>query len=104
MKRSVKQVQKNLIDDKVKRINLKSKRKKTLIKKIIEFSQLCGMNIFMVIQDTEIGRVIQYTSGTREKGLFDIKMAQQVLKQASGSTKWYDHLTNDDYAKFLKKS
>ena len=79
MKRAAKQVQKNLIDDKGKRINLKSKRKKTLLKKIIEFSQLCGMNIFMVIHDTEIGRVIQYTSGTREKGLFDLKKAQEVL-------------------------
>ena len=104
MKRQGKSIQKKLIDDRGKRINLKSKRKKTLLKKIIEFSQLCGMDIFMVIHDTEIGRVIQYTSGTIEKGLFDLDKAKEVLEQAKGSTKWYDHITNDDYSKFLRNS
>ena len=58
----------------------------------------------MVIRDSEVGRVIQYTSGTEEKGLFDLECAKEVLEQAEGSTKWYNHLTNDDYVKFLKCS
>lgn len=39
--RKVKEQRKQVIDDKLKRINLKSKRKKTLIKKAIEISQMC---------------------------------------------------------------
>lgn len=47
--RKQKEQKKQLIDDKLKRINLKSKRKKTLIKKAIEISQMCQVDILLVI-------------------------------------------------------
>ena len=66
-KRMQKQSQKmQVIDDKLKRINLKSKRKKTLIKKAIEISQLCQVEILLVIADKEMNKMIEYNSGTKK--------------------------------------
>ena len=59
-----------LIEDYSKRINLKCKRKKTLMKKIIEFSKMIGMQIYMVIHDQDQDKVLEFTSGTRQTGYF----------------------------------
>ena len=45
------------IDDRNKRINLKSKRLRNLIKKAIELSQMCDLDISIVIRDQEMKRV-----------------------------------------------
>ena len=55
---------KEAIDDRLKRINLKSKRKRTLLKKIIEMSQMCKLDMFLVIHDEEMNKVIEYNSGS----------------------------------------
>ena len=53
-----------MTDDKIKRINMKSKRKKTLMKNVIEILLLCNLGIFLVIFDPEVYKVIEYNSGT----------------------------------------
>lgn len=55
---------KEAIDDKLKRINLKSKRKRTLLKKIIEMSQMCKLEMLLIIHDAEMNKIIEYNSGS----------------------------------------
>ena len=56
-----KQTQKNIpsmrINDRMKRINLKSKRLRNLIKKAIELSQMCDIDISLVLRDREMNKV-----------------------------------------------
>ena len=49
MQRKHKVIRKEVIEDKAKRINLKSKRKRTLIRKAIEVSQMCELEILILI-------------------------------------------------------
>ena len=58
------------IDDRLSRINLKSKRMRTLIKKTIELSQLCDLDISLVVRDREMNKFIIYNSGKGDTGLF----------------------------------
>ena len=51
-----------MVQDKIKRINLKSKRKRTLIKKAIEVSHMCNLDIYIIINDRDCDKVIQYQS------------------------------------------
>ena len=45
------------INDRMKRINLKSKRLRNLIKKAIELSQMCDIDISLVLRDREMNKV-----------------------------------------------
>ena len=74
-KRNQKDQRKQAIDDKLKRQNLKSKRKKTLVKKAIEMSQMCQVDILLVISDGEMNKLIEYNSGTKDSGLFTLDKA-----------------------------
>lgn len=47
----------SLIAGKEKRTSLKSKRKRTLIKKAIEVSQKCNLDILIVIKDRDCGKI-----------------------------------------------
>ena len=49
-----------LIKDKSRRINIKSKRKKNFLKKAIELKTLCGLEMLVVIKDTEFSKVQVY--------------------------------------------
>ena len=62
MKRKEKSTRKDLPEDDAKRINLKSKRKRTLLRKAIEVSELCKLDIYMLIKDNESKKIYQYNS------------------------------------------
>ena len=83
------------IDDRLKRINYKSKRKKTLIKKAIEISQLCNLGIVLVIHDAEMNKVIQYNSGTSKNGLFTLDAARNALQEVQDKKKFYEFHTDE---------
>ena len=53
---------KTLIEDKLKRINYKSKRTRTLIRKAIEVSQMCDLDVLLVLHDREFDKITQYNS------------------------------------------
>ena len=53
--------------NKPKRLNLKSKRKRNLIKKAIELSQMLDMDILMVLKCRDTGKVTVYESGGCEQ-------------------------------------
>ncbi len=46
------------VGDRLKRINLKRKRKRNLIKKAIEISQMCDLDISIIIKDRELDKMI----------------------------------------------
>ena len=98
---SKKKAGKQMIDDRLKRINFKSKRKRTLIKKVIEFSQMCNVAVLLVIHDAEFNKVIEYNSGT-SSDLFTLKEATNVLDLASNKKVIHKYFTNDDYEQFCK--
>ena len=92
-------VRKEVIEDKAKRINLKSKRKRTLIRKAIEVSQMCELDILILIQDRETNKLIEYNSGGLQKAIFTISEAIAALKHVSSRTMGHQLYTDKDYEK-----
>ena len=50
------------IEQRNKRINAKSKRRKNLIKKAIEFRRMCGLEVLIIVRDNEFNKVQVYNS------------------------------------------
>lgn len=71
---------KKVIEDKAKRINLKSKRKRTLIRKAIEVSQMCQLDILIVINDWDTRKIIEYNSGGIDKMVFKFEEAAKIIE------------------------
>lgn len=95
-RRKLKIKEKQLIEDRLKRINMKSKRKKTLLKKVIEFSKMFDMQVFLVMHDQEMNKVIEYNSGSPEKkGIFDKDAAMYALMQAHNKIKIHKYVSDD---------
>jgi len=69
------------VSDRLKRINLKSKRKRNLIKKAIELSKMCDLDITIIIKDRELDKIIQYSSGIPESGTFTPETAMEEIKK-----------------------
>ena len=50
----------SLIEDRQRRINIKSKRRRNFLKKAIELKAMCGLEMLVVIKDSEFGKVHVY--------------------------------------------
>lgn len=68
-----------MIQDKAKRINLKSKRTRTLIRKAIEVSQLCNLDIHLVMRDRDQNKLIEYSSVDEAENMFTLAKAKEYL-------------------------
>lgn len=91
------------IQNRTKRINHKSKRLRNLIKKAIELSQMCDLDISIVIRDREMGKFTQYGSNSEETGdVFTHEKALAELKSHATLTKNLKVYTNEDYQKLTK--
>lgn len=55
----------NYIADKANRLNTFQKRKRGFLKKAIEFCHLCGLDMLMVIHDSEQNRLIEFRSSKK---------------------------------------
>ena len=86
----------DLIEDKALRINIKSKRKRTLLRKAIEVSRLCNLQILIVIRDTESNKIIEYNSGKSNQDHFSLERASQIKQSYSLSHVFYDDTNYDD--------
>ena len=95
------QKKRQAIDDKLRRINLKSKRKKTLIKKAIEISQMCQIDVLLVINDAEMSKMIEYNSGSKETGYFSLDRAQSCFDEVKQKSKKYQFITDDIYDRYV---
>ena len=85
----------------MKRINLKSKRLRNLIKKAIELSQMCDLDISLVMRDREMNKVTQYCSGFPEDELFTAEDAVKAIEKMKKIEKAIKLYTDNDY-KILK--
>ena len=95
------QKKRQAIDDKLRRINLKSKRKKTLIKKAIEISQMCQIDVLLVINDAEMSKMIEYNSGSKATGYFSLDRAQRCFDEVKQKSKKYQFITDDIYDRYV---
>ena len=101
MPRNAKKItqRKDLIQDKAKRINLKSKRTRTLIRKAIEVSQMCDLDIHIVLRDREFNKVVEYNSINADGQTFSIEAAKKLIEQFTqiASKKYFRVYTDADY-------
>lgn len=65
-----------LIKDQSKLTNVKSKRRRNLVKKAIELSNLCDVETILVVRDSKNKRITLYESSP---GKFSIDDAKQLL-------------------------
>ena len=72
---------KSAIEDKVSRVNIKSKRKRTLLRKAIEVSRLCSLDILIIIRDNETRKIYEYNSGKEDSKLFTLQKAVEAKIQ-----------------------
>ena len=79
---SVKKHFPSYIEDKNRRLNVKSKRRRNLIKKVIELKRLCGQDIFLVIGDKEFDKLYVYNSSP---GIFTSSYVDSIQKQSDSS-------------------
>ena len=91
-----------LIKDRNKRTNLKSKRTRTLFRKAIEVSRMCNLDIFIMINDRDSSRVLEYNSTHPvTQQLFGIedafKHATNCLNAITNQTRFYKRYTDTDY-------
>ena len=64
------------IEDRCKRINIKSKRRKNLFKKAIEIRYKCGLEMLVIMKDAEFGKYTVYNSCTES---FDMKDVNRLI-------------------------
>lgn len=90
---------KAIIQDKAKRINLKSKRTRTLIRKAIEVSQMCNLDIHIVLKDRDFNKVIEYNSISSDGKQFTIEAAKELLDSMKGNVRRrnFKLYTDEDY-------
>ena len=81
----------------MKRINLMSKRKKTLLKKAMEMSQMFSLDVLLIIQDDHMNKIIQYSSEQTQHQLFTIEKAMTAYKQAQAGYKKHILVTDELY-------
>ena len=85
--------------DKKRRINLKNKRVKNYIKKGIELAAMLDMDVYLMLNDRDQGRLSQYCSGDSNQGHFTIEKATKFLddfKLSGGQMRFFD---DNDYNK-----
>lgn len=78
---------------------MKNKRVKNYIKKGIELAAMLDMDVYLVLNDKDQGRVSQYCSGDTQKGHFTLEKATKFLenfKQSGGQLRLFD---DNDYNK-----
>ena len=65
--------------NKDRRVNLKSKRKRNLIKKAIELTKMLDMKMFIVFKDLDTHKLSIYNSGDKLQGHFNLASVQQEI-------------------------
>ena len=87
-----------LIEDKNQRNVTFCKRRRGLLKKIIELSLLCGQDIYLVMFDKEKQKLLQYSSSED----FDSKVVHHLTSPDTRQQFTYESYLNSHYDKFLK--
>lgn len=85
-------------ENKARRVNLKSKRKRNLIKKAIELSKMLSVDMLMVFMDHDTGKLSSYSSGDRRVGKYTIEKALKDFEEHRAATRFIKMFDDDDYA------
>jgi hypothetical protein len=85
-----------LITNYKQRVTTLSKRKRSLIKKAIELSVMCDLDIFMVIFDKKKQKFFELNSSAQ----FDIKVVNEILSEITRQQFISSKYTNNDHYKF----
>ena len=90
---------KNLIQDKAKRINLKSKRTRTLLRKAIEVSQMCDLDIHITVYDRTFGKITEYNSTNADGISFSFEATKKLLEEfeLKSNKRFYKLYSDKDY-------
>jgi hypothetical protein len=88
------------IEDKHKRNITLSKRKRGLMKKLIEFSSLCKLDLYFLAFDKEKQKLIEFRSSHK----FNLKKVQSLLVPEIKEQFQHQIYTNRDYQKFVRKN
>ena len=75
---------------------------RNLIKKSIELSQMCALDISMVVRDREMNKFTLYTSGTQEQGFFTHSKAASELGRLGELQKGIKVYTDEHYRMLSK--
>lgn len=67
------------------------------MKKGIELSKMCDLDILMIIKDKEMDKITQYCSGEPEKGLFTFDEALKALQKEEYFDKNVKTYNDSDY-------
>ena len=89
-----------MIEDDNSRANTYCKRKRGLIKKIIELSKLCKQEICMVMFDNDRQRIVHFKSSEE----FTLRTAKYLLSEPVVSNFFAERYTCDDYELFRNYS
>ena len=101
-----------LIENRLKRINIKSKRRRILLKKVMELKYLCDLDMLFIIKDTEFNKYTIYNSSDED---FDPSLVKQLTEPMSPDTLLnrndpdssknktkYHYVTSNEYDKLIR--
>lgn len=81
------------MEDKNQRNITFSKRKRGLLKKVIELSSLCGQDILMFIYDKTKSKIIEFRSDFN----FDTDFVKKLVQASSNNNLNYEYCQKSDY-------
>ena len=101
-----------LIENRLKRINIKSKRRRILLKKVMELKYLCDLDMLFIIKDTEFNKYTIYNSSDED---FDPSLVKQLTEPMTQDTLLnrsdpdsnknktkYHYVTSNEYDKLIR--
>ena len=99
-----------MIENRLKRINIKSKRRKILFKKAMELRHLCALEMLVIVKDTEFNTYTIYNSSTDSFDTKIISKLTQPISQPSEQDKVnksqkntkIQYITTSDYQKLKR--
>ena len=102
-----------VIENRLKRINIKSKRRRILLKKVMELKYLCDLDMLFIIKDTEFNKYTIYNSSDQD---FDPALVKQLTEPMTLQTlsnrsdpeiykkkTKYHYVTSTEYDKLVRE-
>ena len=84
------------VEERGRRINIKSKRRKNLFKKAMELKSMCGLEVLIILKDPDYNKVQIYNSSS-EGSFPDLKVLQVLMHYGKGKGQKIRYLTDEDY-------
>lgn len=83
--------------NKERRVNLKSKRKRNLVKKSIELCKMLDMKCLIIFKDLDTDKFSIYNSGDQRSGHFNLQTALEELRAYEAKRNVVRCFDDDDY-------